>query len=252
LAALFGLWLILDRRYEADYRVRSGWRYQADLMARFLKFGVPSGLQWALEGLAFTVFLIIVGRMQNGAAALASSGIVVTVMMLSILPAMGIAQAVSVLMGQHMGERFPAKAEEATWAGFQVALAYIATMSVSFVFFPGFYLSWFHNPENAALWGQVSTMVPYLLLYVAFFTCFDSVNMVFSFALKGAGDTRFVSAVALILPWPLMVLPTYLWREWPGAIYWAWAAVSFYGVTQAVIFWRRFAGGRWKTMSVIN
>ncbi|NJM09977.1 MAG: hypothetical protein HC883_03550 [Bdellovibrionaceae bacterium] len=54
---------------------------------QFLRFGLPSGMQWAFEGLAFTVFLIIMGNLPNGEAALASSSIAVTVMMLSILQA---------------------------------------------------------------------------------------------------------------------------------------------------------------------
>ena len=40
-------------------------------------------------------------------------------------------------------------------------------------------------------------------MYAALFTTFDSMNLIFSFALKGAGDTRFVSLVALMLPWPI-------------------------------------------------
>lgn len=251
-SALYGLYLVFNRRFEAEYKVRSGWRWNSDLMRRFLKFGLPSGLQWSLEGLAFTVFLIFVGRMENGDAALASSGIVVTLMMLAILPAMGVAQAASVLVGQHLGDKRPELAEAATWSGFQVALMYIASVGVTFVLFPSFYLSWFHNPSNAVLWEQVRGMVPYLLMFVAFFTLFDSMNMVFSFALKGAGDTRFVTLVALTLPWPMMVLPTWWLKDQPGAIYLAWSAASCYGVCQAGVFCRRFVGGKWKQMSVIN
>ena len=51
------LWAVpvFQKKHESEYRVRSGWRYDADLMKRTLKFGVPSGL-WALEGLAFSIF----------------------------------------------------------------------------------------------------------------------------------------------------------------------------------------------------
>ncbi len=251
-SAIYGLHLVFHRQFETEYKVRSGWRWDSDLMRRFIKFGLPSGMQWALEGLAFTVFLIFVGRMENGDAALAGSGIVVTVMMLAILPAMGVAQAVSVLVGQHLGEKKPGLAEAATWSGVQVAVMYIASVGITFVLFPSFYLSWFHNPSNAALWGHVRLMVPYLLMFVAFFTLFDSMNLVFSFALKGAGDTRFVTLVALTLPWPLMVFPTWWLKDQPGAIYLAWAAVSCYGIGQAGIFCRRFIGGKWKQMSVIG
>jgi multidrug resistance protein, MATE family len=252
ISALYGLYLVFKHENEAAYRVRSSWALDRDLMKRFLKYGFPSGLQWALEGLAFTVFLIFVGRMENGDAALSSSGIVVTVMMLAVLPAMGVAQAISVLVGQFLGEKRADQAEAATWAGLQVAVLYILAVGTSFALFPGFYLSWFHNPSNAALWSQVGVMVPRLLLFVAAFTTFDSMNLIFSFALKGAGDTRFVTLVALLMPWPLMVLPTWLMKDWNGAVYWAWGAASCYIVLQSFVFRRRFCRGLWKSMSVIH
>lgn len=251
-AAIYGFYLLFTREHEKLYSILSGWRYNIDLMKRFIKYGVPSGMQWALEGLAFTVFLLFIGRMKNGDAALAASGIAVTIMMLSVLPPIGIAQAVSVLVGQFVGEKKPESAVSATWSGLQVSLMYIISLGISFVLFSNFFVSWFHNPANPELWSEVSTIASYLLMFVAFFTMFDSMNFNFSFALKGAGDTRFVTLIALTLPWPIMVLPTWLTVEMPGAIYWAWGAASIYGITQAIIFWRRFEGGKWKQMNVIG
>ena len=251
-SAAFSLWLIFSKKYELAYKMRSSWKWNVEMMKRFIRFGLPSGMQWALEGLAFTVFLIIVGRMPNGDAGLASSGIVVTVMMLAVLPVLGIAQAVLALVGQHLGEKKPREAELAAWSGLQVSEMYILLISITFVLFPQFYLSWFHNEENAALWQQVSEMVPILLLFVATFIFFDTVNMVFSFSLKGAGDTRFVTLVALTIPWPIMVLPTYLMRDWENAVYWGWAAASAFSIAQAGVFTLRFREGKWKSMSVIG
>ncbi len=252
MSALYGLTLVFRHNNEVLYRVRSAWTWNKSLMLRYLKFGIPSGMQWALEGLAFTVFLIFIGRMQNGDAGLASSSIAVTIMMLAILPAMGVAQAVSILVGQHLGEKKPQQAETVTWTGLQIAITYILMAAASFILMPHFYLSWFKNEENQILWQQVQFMTPYLLMFVAYFTCFDSMNLVFSFALKGAGDTRFVTLIALTLPWPLMVLPTWWMMDWPGAVYWGWGATSLFVMTQALVFWRRFVGGKWKSMSVIH
>lgn len=252
-AAFCGLALVFKSQKKSQESFNFNfWKFDFDLMKRFIRFGVPSGLQWALEGLAFSVFLIVVGGMKNGEAALAATGIAVTVMMLAILPALGVAQAVMVLVGQYLGEKKPTLAESNTWSGLQVAAMYIISVGLTFVLFPNFYLSWFYNPNDPSLWAQVSVIATYLLMFVAFFTTFDSMNLVFSFALKGAGDTRFVTAVALILPWPLMVLPTWLVRNQEGGIYWAWAAASIFGITQSMIFLRRFIGGKWKSMSVIN
>ncbi len=251
-AALYGLVLVFTDRQRREYNLTSGWSWNADLLKRFIRFGLPSGMQWALEGLAFSVFLILIGRMVDGSAALSASSIVVTIMMLSILPAIGMAQATSVLVGQFLGEKKPHEAERAVWAGWQVTIMYILAAGLTFVLFPGFYLSWFSNQRDPELWAKVSLLAPYLLMFVAAFTTSDSVNLIFSFSLKGAGDTRFVTIVALLLPWPVMVLPAYLLREQPGAVHWAWGAATFYSMVQAVIFWRRFVGGKWKKMSVIN
>ena len=252
IAAGLALILLFQRKHEDAFAMISAWRPNLAILKRYLRFGVPSGLQWALEGLAFSTFLIILGRMPAGDAALASSSIVVTVMMLSVLPSLGVAQAVSIQVGQLLGEKRGKEAAKVTWSGIHLALTYIVAMGISFLLFPSFYLSWFHNPQNAALWSEVSRMVPILLMFVAFFTCFDSLNFICSFTLKGAGDTRFVSMVALTLPWPLMILPTWLMRHWDGAVYWSWGAASLFSMTQALVFLKRFLGGKWQNMSVIH
>lgn len=252
MSAFYGLFLIFQKKHAVIYGLFSGWQFDKSLMKRYIRYGMPSGLQWALEGLAFTIFLIFVGRMNQGDIFLASSGIVVTLMMLAVLPALGVAQAVSVLVGQHLGDNNPKEAEQATWQGWQVSLMYIVVVAISFAIFPNFYLNWFANSDNQNIWAQVQPVARILLYYVAVFTIFDSMNLVFSFALKGAGDTRFVTLVALLLPWPLMVLPTALIGHWENAIYWAWAATSFFIMTQAFFFLARFRGGKWKNMRVID
>lgn len=251
-SAVVGFALVFQNKNEVLYRVRSGWAWSWDLMKRYVRFGVPSGMQWALEGLAFTAFLVVLGRTASGEAALASSGIVTTVMMLAVLPALGVAQAVSVEVGRYLGEKRPELAEKATWSGLQICAMYILTIASTFLIMPGFYLGWFENSANAALWSEVTKIVPVLLVFVAVFIGFDSMNLCFSFALKGAGDTKFVTYVALAMPWPLMVMPAWLARNDTNAVYLAWGAASVYIILQAMVFLYRFRGGAWKSMSVIH
>lgn len=249
---IYGVFLVFNSKNESLYAIFSGWRWNGALAQRFVRFGIPSGLQWALEGLAFTLFLIIMGRFENGEAALASSSIVVTIMMLSILPTIGIAQAVMTLVSQYIGKQDITEAEKVVYTGVEISGVYIVIMGLTFILFPHVYLSWFANESNIELWTEVSTIVPYLLMFVAFFTLFDSVNINFSFALKGAGDTKFVSIIALILPWPLMVIPTFFIREWTNAVFWAWGAASLFGVTQALVLYSRFKSGKWKSINILS
>lgn len=251
-AAAYGFFLLFNSEHEMKYKIYSSIRVNFQLLRQFLKFGLPSGMQWALEGLAFTVFLIIIGRMTNGEAALASSSIAVTVMMLSVLPSMGVAQAVMTLVGQNLGEKNPDQAEAMTWAGVQVSFMYIAVIAFTFFAIPEFYLSWFTNNENPVLWSEVSVLTPQLLKIVAIFTILDSMYLNISFALKGAGDTRFVSLIALLVPWPIMVLPAYLVKDWSNAVIWAWGFAAVYSMTIVSVLLWRFKQGRWKSMSVIH
>lgn len=251
-AAVWGTYLVFSEENERQFNIRSQWQLKLDLVKQFLKFGLPSGLQWALEGMAFTVFLIVMGRLQNGEAALASSSIAVTVMMLSVLPSMGIAQAVLTLVGQKLGEKKPEEAATITLDGVKISCIYMTLMGLSFFLIPEFYLSWFKNEENAMLWSQVSVLAPKILGIVAVFTIFDSMYLNISFALKGAGDTKFVSFVALVIPWPLMVLPAFLLKDYENAVVWSWWFVALYSFTiTSILFWR-FKQGKWKSMSVIS
>lgn len=251
-AAGFGAGLLFLPEHEKLYRIYSDWRPNRALLKQFLKFGLPSGLQWAFEGLAFTVFLIIMGNLPNGEAALAASSITVTVMMLSVLPSMGVSQAVMTLVGQHLGEKNPDEAEQVTWDGVKICCIYTGLAGLSFFLFPGFFLSWFTNTEKPELWEQVVALTPTLLTILAVFTALDSIYLNLSFALKGAGDTRFVSIAALTIPWPMMVLPAFLMKDYPHAAEWSWVFVAIYSATVTFVFWLRFRGGKWKTMSVIH
>jgi multidrug resistance protein, MATE family len=250
MAALFGLYLVFSVKNNQEYQLRQNRSVNWELMGRYIKFGLPSGLQWSLEGLAFTGFLVFVGRLPNGDSALAASGITITIMMLAILPVLGVAQGLSVLVGQSLGQGHPQLARSYTWVSFQMALVYTTTMAISFLLMPHAYLSLFKNTDRLQQWQEVSELVPNLLIFVATFLTFDAMNLIFSFTLKGAGDTRFVSLIALTLPWPVMVLPSWYVSSWSSGVYWAWAAASLFILLQALIFLWRFQQGRWQSMRV--
>jgi MATE family multidrug resistance protein len=251
-AAAFGLVLVMTQNYQRQFRILSDWKPSLAIIKSYVRYGLPSGLQWALEGLAFTVFLIIMGAAKGGDAALASSSIAVTVMMLSVLPSMGVAQAVMTVVGQSLGAKQADHAESATWTGVQISMLYMTCVAISFYLIPEFYLSWFHNEQNPELWNTVKSITSDLLKIVAIFTILDSIYLNISFSLKGAGDTRFVSLIALIVPWPVMVLPTYLFRNHDNAPVIAWSFGALYSLTIALILIWRFRRGGWKSINLLS
>jgi MATE family multidrug resistance protein len=250
-AAAIGLGLMFGARRRDEYQMLAGWRFDAALMRRLLRFGLPSGFQWALDGLAFSVFVILVGKL--GSAELAATSIAVTLNLLAFLPTMGLGQAVAVLVGQRLGEERPDLAERSTWTGFGLAWVLMTGVALSYVLVPDLLLEVFRTQEEAATsWEAVAVLVPVLLRFVAIYCLFDSMNLIFSFALRGAGDTRFVTMAALGLSWPLMVLPA--WAAWyfDWGLYWAWTFASAYIIVLGFVLLARFRRGRWRTMRVIE
>jgi MATE family multidrug resistance protein len=78
------------------------------------------------------------------------------------------------------------------------------------------------------------------------------VNFTFAFALRGAGDTWFVSMLTFSLAWPIMVLPTFLVVRYGASVYWAWVFATAHIVAMAACFSFRFRTGKWKAMRVIE
>src|SRR5262249_2215225 len=94
--------------------------------------------------------------------------------------------------------------------------------------------------------------VPVLLRFVVVYCLFDTVNLVFSCALRGAGDTRFVTVAALSLSWPIMVVPSWLAWYYGWGLFWAWGFATAYVLALGTAMWLRFVQGKWKSMRVIE
>jgi MATE family multidrug resistance protein len=211
---------------------------------------VPNGIGVALDALAFTVFLAMIGRL--GEVELAATSITGTLNLLALLPMMGVGQAVEVLVGQRLGEDRPDEAARSAWTGAIVSFGFTLLVAVAYVLIPETLTIPFRSRTDVTRWAEVREVVPVLLRFVAVYCLFDSLNMVFSFALRGAGDTRFVTAVATALAWPIMVLPT--WASWyyGWGLYWAWGFASAFVILLALAFLLRFMQGKWRTMRVIE
>lgn len=249
-SAVFALALMLRRRHRETYATGSGCRFDRALFLRLLRFGLPNGVFAALDATAFTAFLLLVGKF--GSAELSATSIAFTLNLIAVLPLLGLGQGVEVLVGQRLGEDRPDLAARTTWTGLHLALLFTGPVAALYALAPDTLARLFRSPDDLGHWQQVGPWVPVLLRFIATYALFDCLNLTFSFALRGAGDTRFVTWVALALAWPIMVLPTYAaWRLGWG-LSWAWTFASLYIVLLALTFLLRFRQGKWRSMRVIE
>jgi MATE family multidrug resistance protein len=249
-SALLAVGLLLRRRYRDEFATASGWKLERDLFVRLMKYGGPAGMQVLLDVLVFTVFVQLVGRL--GEAEMGATTLTVRLNMIAFLPMMGLGQAVCILVGQRLGANQPDLAEKSAYTGVKWTFGYMAAVAAIYLTMPGLLVSMFKGDRDPESFAAMAAIVPGLLVCVAAYSLADAVNVSFAFALRGAGDTRFVTLATFCLAWPIMVLPTWLVVRAGGNVNWAWWFATAHIFAMAVCFYLRFRSGKWKAMRVIE
>ncbi len=260
-SAILALVLFLGRKYRVEFATLTGFQFERDLFMRLMKYGGPAGIQVFLDVLVFNAFVQYVGRL--GDAAIGATTLTVRFNMIAFLPMMGLGQAVCILVGQRLGADRPDVAERSAYTGLKWMFGYMCIVAAAYVLIPQLLVAAFepeHDPEKH---HAIAAIVPSLLICVAIYSLADAINVTFAFALRGAGDTRFVTWLTFVLAWPIMVLPTIyvvtnreeLQTRFPGMgepIYWAWGFATMHILVMSICFWLRFRNGKWKSMRVIE
>ena len=247
------VYLIMISRgsYRDRFRTVSGWRFDKKLFRRLMVYGFPNGIQFFLDVAGFTIFILLIGRL--GTVYLAATNIAFNINSLAFMPMIGFGMAVSILVGQKIGEGRPELAERNAYSGFHLTFVYMSSMALLYVFVPQLFLAPYAMHGNEQTFIQISRITVVLLRFVAFYSLFDGLFIIFSSAIKGAGDTRFVMLAIITVSISVLVVPSYLALVvFKAHIYVAWTIASVYVASLGILFFLRFTGGKWKSMRVIE
>jgi MATE family multidrug resistance protein len=250
--ALVYLALPLQRRHRETFGTWRGIRIDWELVRRILYFGGPSGFQMLLDVAGFTVFILLVGRL--GKIEAEATSMAFSISSLAFMPIYGLHLAVSVLVGERLGENRDDLAARATHTTLHVSWVYMLAISLLYALAPGIFLRGFF-PDGVAAASEraaVEEMAALLLQFVAAYNLLDATQMVFVGALKGAGDTRFVMQVSLLLTVLLAALSWLCVEQWQTGIFGCWLLVVLWVWLAAAIYLVRFLQGKWRHMRVIE
>jgi len=139
---------------------------------------------------------MLIGRL--GTTALAATNIALNINTLAFMPMIGMSIAISVLVGQRLGEDRAELAEFTTYSSFHLTFIYMTSIALLYVLVPDIFMIPFAAQSDPAQFAPVRNITLILLRFVALYSVFDTLNLVFAGAIKGAGDTRFIMFTIVI------------------------------------------------------
>ena len=182
---------------------------------------------------------------QFGSDTVAGYVIAIRILIFTLLPAWGIANAAATLTGQNLGAGKPERAEASVWRSSFVNMVFLFVVSIIYyVFAPQ--LIGFFSTEPSVLEAGILSLRIFAIGYVFF-----AYGMVLSQAFNGAGDTRTPTIINIFCFWLLEIPLGYtlaLTFGW-GLSGVCWAVVTsetVLGVIAVIIFRK----GKWKEVKI--
>ncbi|HEY7672546.1 MAG TPA: MATE family efflux transporter [Gammaproteobacteria bacterium] len=225
---------------EGELRLRpSHFSLRIDVLLRLLRVSVPGAIQYAIAMSSYMFLMRIVAA--YGSAAVAGFTIGIRIFAFTFLPAWGMSNAASTLVGQNLGARQPERAERSVWIAAKYNAVFLVLVAVVFIATPG---------PLVRVFTADAVVVAYAvdcLRYIAFGYGFYAVGMVVVAAFNGAGDTDTPTYVNLLCYWILQIPLGYVLAETlgqgPRGVFIAIAICDSLLALIAVWLFRR---GRWK------
>ena len=223
---------------------------RAGELLRLLRYGLPSGLNWFLEFLAFSFFtnVVVAGLGTTSVAALMT---VFQVNSAAFMPAFGVASAGAILVGQAIGSGGKDRVPGTVGLAFAVAAAWEGLAGLAYLVAPDLLLAGFAR-DPASAQALVETARRMLFLSVAW-QLFDAGASVLAEALRAAGDTAFTLWARVAIAWLVFAPGSWISVRVLGggdlaAVAWL---VAYLGLL-ALVLWARFRSGAWRRIVLVE
>ncbi len=233
-------------------------------MWRFAKSALPRGGTEAMEMSSLLIFTAAIAHL--GTEALAANNLVLSLYLLVMIPLVGLGQGITIAVGQAMGAGRIDVARGIVRRASTLICITLLLASVAFLLFPRGLMSPYVaiDPHDAAAsaerWTRILDLGVPLMYIAAAMVWGDGLQLLWRFAVQGAGDTRWplvvltASAFALLGAPSLLVsyyVPAATWQAWgitPLTACWLVFAV-YLALIALLMAWRYFRGP-WSRMSL--
>ncbi|MDI9864983.1 MATE family efflux transporter [Flectobacillus sp. DC10W] len=180
-----------------------------------------------------------------GSDAVAGYTIAIRIIVFTILPAWGMANAAATLMGQNLGANQPDRAEKSVWKTAFYNMIFLLLVGLLFLGFAENFISIFNSNPKVVEVGVLCLQI------MSAGYLFFGYGMVIGQALNGAGDTRTPTIMNFICFWlieiPLAYLMAQYWHWGPLGVFLSIAIAESILALMGIYFFKK---GRWRTMKV--
>lgn len=240
-ATMLLAWLVIGRGTLRLFLHRL--RPNVATLRRMFRIGLPGGLESTLMWLANFAVLFMVNRLGDLAGAAHLNAIRIEAF--SYLPGFAFAVAASTLVGQSLGRRDPHRARRCTYLAYALAAGVMSVLGLVFILF-GTTLARQMSDDPA-----VVELTATALFYTGFCQAGFAGQMVFGFAMRGAGDTMKVMQLTLstlvVVRLGGALIVTNVLGLGLGAV---WIVLATDQFVRGVAMYLRFRGGKWETAKV--
>ncbi|MCB0824377.1 MAG: MATE family efflux transporter [Bacteroidales bacterium] len=182
---------------------------------------------------------------EFGSEALAGYTIAIRIVIFALMPAWGISNAASTLVGQNLGAGKPDRAEKSVWVVSRINMFYMGLVSILLVLLPGMFIGIFAEDTGFAESGVVA------LRTVSYGLIFYGLGMVVVQSFNGAGDTITPTKINFVIFWLIEIPLAYILAMMTGmgeqGVYYSIIIAESLMTLAAVYYFRK---GKWKLKQV--
>ena len=239
----------LRGKNRSDFQTHTAFSFHRQIFVKLVRFGIPAGIEMFLGVTAFNIFVQFMHSYGTNVAAAVT--IAFNWDIVAFIPMIGMGHATTALVGQNVGAGDFDEARKATYSALKVAWVYSFSMVFLFVFgsrmLVGVFASGFEG-DTGAITSIATTMIRLASIY----TLADSAQLVFTGALRGAGDTRWIMRMSVSIHWAFAILAVVFIRlvQVPPVI--GWSLLILFVISLGIAMFLRFRGGKWKTIELIK
>ena len=230
------------------YNVANSFALDRAILRRYLRLGIPSGLEMFINVAAFNLFLLLF--QSYGIAEAAAATIVFNWDILAFIPMLGLNIGVISLIGRFVGARNMEKTNQVIASGFLLSLGYTGFLAIIFVSFRLPLVQMFVSPGEH--YEAIIELTSFMMLGLATYIMADALRLVASAVLRGAGDTRWLMISSALFYWSMLFLQYLFIRVFDYGPRASWVLFIVMIFSICIICLLRLKGGKWRRPEVLE